>query len=51
MSIQNYVRHAAPEPEILQAIGEESVQKNTHTLSSKRIDQIITAARKKKAKR
>jgi hypothetical protein len=39
---------ATPEPEILRAIGEESMQKATHTLSSKRIDQIIKAARKEK---
>jgi prevent-host-death family protein len=51
VSIQNYVRLAAPEPEVLRAIGEESIQKATHTLSSKRIDQIIKAARKKKTRR
>jgi prevent-host-death family protein len=51
VSIQNYVRLAAPEPEILRAIGAESVQKATNTLSSKRIDQIIREARKKKSKR
>jgi hypothetical protein len=48
VSIQNYARMATPEPEILRAIGEESMQKATHTLSSKRIDQIIKAARKEK---
>jgi hypothetical protein len=42
---------AAPEPEVLRAIGEESVQKATHKLSSKRVDQIIKAARKKKTRR
>jgi len=42
------LRPAVPEPEVLWAIGEESIQKATHTLSSKRIDQIIKAARKKK---
>ncbi len=51
VSIQNYVRLAAPEAEVLRAIGEESIQKATHTLSSKRIDQIIKAARKKKTRR
>jgi hypothetical protein len=30
VSVQNYVRVAAPEPEVLRAIGEESVQKATH---------------------
>jgi len=51
LSIQNYVRLAVPEPKVLHAIGEESIQKATHTLSSKHVDQIIKAARKKKAKR
>jgi len=50
-SIQNYVRLAMPEPQVLRTIGEESIQKATHTLSSKRIDQIIKAARKKKTRR
>jgi len=48
VSTQNFVRAAAPEQEVLRAIGEESVQKATHPLSSKRIDQIIKAARKMK---
>lgn len=51
VSIQNYVRLAAPEPEILRALGEESIQKATNTLSSRRIDQIIRVARRKKTKR
>jgi hypothetical protein len=45
------VRLAIPEPEVLQVIGEESIQKATDTFSSKRIDQIIKAARKKKTRR
>ena len=51
VSIQNSVRLAAAEPEVLRTIGEESIQKTTHTLSSKRIDQIIKATRKKKTRR
>jgi hypothetical protein len=51
MSIQNYVRLTAPELEVLRTIGEESIQKTTHTLSSRHIDQIIKTARKKKTKR
>ena len=51
VSIQNYVRLAVPEPEVLRAIGEESIQKATHTLTSKRINQTIKATRKKKPKR
>lgn len=51
LSIRDYVRLAAPEPEVLKAIGEQSRAKGTDTLSSRHIDQIIKAARAKKAKR
>lgn len=51
VSIQNYVRLAAPEPEVLRVIGEESIRNGTHTLSSKRINEIIKATRKKKKRR
>ena len=51
LSIRDYVRLAAPEPEVLRLIGEESQRKGTHLLSSNRIDQIIKAARAKKTKR
>jgi hypothetical protein len=45
---QKYVRLAAPEQTVLRAIGEESIQKATHTLTSKGIEQVIKATRKKK---
>jgi prevent-host-death family protein len=51
LSIQKYVRLAAPEPEVLKAIGEESKRNGTDTLSSRQIDRIIKAARAKKSKR
>ncbi len=52
LSIRDYVRLAAPEPEVLRAIGEESTRKGTASLSSRQIDRIIQAARKgKKASR
>ena len=51
LSIRDYVRLAAPEPEVLKVIGEESKAKGTDKLSSKRIDRIIRAARAKKTKR
>ena len=39
-------RHqAAPEPEVLRVIGEESKRKGTDVLTSKQIDQVIRAAR------
>lgn len=45
LSIGDYVRLAAPEPEVLRAIGTESRQKGTDRLSSRQIDQVIKAAR------
>lgn len=46
LSLRDYVRLAAPEPEILKIIGEESRKKGTSRLSMKEIDQIIKKARK-----
>jgi len=51
LSIRDYVRLAAPEPEVLRVIGEESQRKGTDTLSSPQIDQVIKATRAKKPKR
>jgi prevent-host-death family protein len=51
LSIRNYVRLAAPEPEVLRVIGEESKRKGTDKLSSRRIDQIIETTRAEKRKR
>lgn len=51
LSIRDYVRLAAPEPEVLRSIGEESKAKGTDNLSSQQIDRIIRAARAKKTKR
>ncbi len=51
LSIRDYVRLAAPEPEVLRAIGEESQRKGTDKLSSRQIDQVIKAARAPKPKR
>ena len=50
MSIRDYVKLAAPEPEVLRIIGEESVKKGTNTLTSRQIDQIIKATRAEKKK-
>jgi prevent-host-death family protein len=50
MSIRDYVKMAAPEPEVLRIIGEESVKKGTNTLTSRQIDQIIKATRAEKKK-
>ncbi len=51
LSIRDYVRLAAPEPEVLRVIGEESKRKGTDKLSSRQIDQAIKAARAEKKKR
>jgi prevent-host-death family protein len=51
LSIRDYVRLAAPEPEVLRAIGEESQRKGTNKLTSQQIDRIIKAARTSKLKR
>ena len=46
LSIRDYVRLAAPEPEILRLIGEESVRRGTDKLTSRQIDREIAAARR-----
>jgi prevent-host-death family protein len=51
LSIRDYVKLAAPEPEVLRVIGEESERNGTNTLSSRQIDQIIKASRAHKSKR
>lgn len=49
LSIRNYVRLAAPEPEVLRIIGKESKRNGTHKLRPRQIDQIIKAARQSKS--
>ena len=51
LSIRDYVRLAAPEPEVLWLIGEESKRKGTDRLTSRQIDRVIKAARAAKSKR
>jgi prevent-host-death family protein len=51
LSIRDYVRLAAPEPEVLRVIGEESQRKGTDTLSPRQIDQVIKTTRVQKPKR
>jgi prevent-host-death family protein len=45
IGIRDYVRLAAPEPEVLKAIGEESRRKGTDKLTSRQVDRVIKAAR------
>jgi prevent-host-death family protein len=51
LSIRDYVRLAAPEPEVLRVIGQESQRKGTDRLTSRQIDEVIKAARARKPKR
>lgn len=50
LSIRDYVKLAAPEPEVLRILGEESERSGTSTLTSRQIDQIVKAARSQKTK-
>jgi len=51
LSIWDYVRLAAPEPEVLRIIAEESVAKGTDKLSSQQIEKIIRETRANQTKR
>lgn len=51
LSIKDYVRLSAPEPEVLKALGEESKFNGTDRISSRQVDQLIKATRAKKTKR
>lgn len=51
MSIRNYVRLAAPEPEVLRLIGEDAERNGADKLSARQIDRIIKAARATQSKR
>jgi prevent-host-death family protein len=51
LSIRDYVRLAAPEPEVLRIIGEEAERNGTSALTSRQIDRVIKATRAQKRKR
>ena len=51
LSIHDYVRLAAPEPEILRLIGADSRRNGTDALTSRQIDQVIKRTRSQKQKR
>jgi prevent-host-death family protein len=48
LGIREYIKTAAPEPEILRIIGEESEQKGTNKLTLHEIDAEIKAYRREK---
>ena len=50
LSIRDYVKLAAPEPEVLRLLGEESLRNRTNALNSREIDKIIRKARSRKPK-
>jgi prevent-host-death family protein len=51
LSMRDYVKLAAPEPEVLRSLGEEAEHNGTSALTSREIDRIIKAARSRKTKR
>jgi prevent-host-death family protein len=51
LSIRDYVKLAAPEPEVLRVIGEESERRGTSTLTARQIEQAIKASRTQRSKR
>ena len=51
LNIRDYVKLAAPEPEVLKIIGDEAKRNKTAALTSRQIDQIIKAARSEKKQR
>jgi prevent-host-death family protein len=51
LNIRDYVKLAAPEPEVLKIIGDEARQNRTSALSSRQIDLVIKTARAEKKKR
>lgn len=48
LSIRDYVRLAAPEPEVLKILGEQSIRHGTDKINSREIDRIIRDVRRKK---
>ena len=50
LSIRDYVRLAAPEPEVLRIVGEESQRNGTSSLTSRQIDKVIQLSRAQRSK-
>src|ERR1700683_2905532 len=51
LNIRDYVKLAAPEPEVLKLIGQEANRNRTAALTSRQIDEVIRTARSEKKKR
>ena len=50
MNLRDYVKLAAPEPEVLKIIGREAKQNRTSQMTSRQIDQVIKASRAQRRK-
>jgi PHD/YefM family antitoxin component YafN of YafNO toxin-antitoxin module len=51
LSIRDYVKLAAPEPEILRILGGESERKGTDKITSRQVDRVVRVTRAQKKKR
>jgi|SRR5580700_11408311 prevent-host-death family protein len=51
LSIRDYVRLAAPEPEVLRVIGEEAERNGTSSLTARQIERLIKTSRSLMRKR
>jgi prevent-host-death family protein len=51
LSIRDYVKLAAPEPEVMRLIGEEAKRNGTDKLTPRQIDQIIQETRAARKRR
>lgn len=51
LSIRDYVELAAPEPEVLRIIGQESERNGAAALTSRQIDRVVKASRSHKPAR
>jgi prevent-host-death family protein len=51
LNIRDYVKLAAPEPEVLKIIGDEAKHNGSAALTARQIDQVIKAARTERRRR
>jgi prevent-host-death family protein len=51
LNIRDYVKLAAPEPEVLKIIGKEARRNRRNALTSRQIDEVVKRARADKKKR
>jgi prevent-host-death family protein len=51
LNIREYMKLAAPEPEVLKIIGDEAKRNRTSALTSRQIDEVVKRTRAQKKKR